>query len=318
LPPLNWITQAGAPPEDAFWVVVAAIHGRILGPVRKSAQNLADQKRRFRIYRQTRNKSDPRSVGLDRRGEQIMAEKETSGALHNDRLTVKQPIHLKIIHRNRIFRECLATVLSGDDRFHVVPVDHTDADELAAVEQQRPDVVLIDLNLPDQLALELTHHVRERVDSARVILLTHGNAEEDLAECFQAGAQGCILEESSLDDLRTAIDTVAAGGTFCPPKMVHSMLSCLAHSAREAYRREQSKPIELTPRELEVLRLIEDHLSNKQIACKLSRSLYTVKNHVHNIIEKLKVCDRFQAVEYAHRRRWLTKSRLPGSWRQDN
>ena len=115
---------------------------------------------------------------------------------------MKRPIHLKIIHRNRIFRESLAAVLSADDRFQVAPVDHTDADELAAIEQSRPDVVLIDLNLPDQLALELTRHVHERVDSAKVILLTHANSREDLVECFEAGAQGCVLEESSLDDLR--------------------------------------------------------------------------------------------------------------------
>ena len=100
---------------------------------------------------------------------------------------MKRPIHLKIIHRNRIFRESLAAVLSADDRFQVAPVDHTDADELAAIEQSRPDVVLIDLNLPDQLALELTRHVHERVDSAKVILLTHANSREDLVECFEAG-----------------------------------------------------------------------------------------------------------------------------------
>jgi DNA-binding NarL/FixJ family response regulator len=225
---------------------------------------------------------------------------------------VKPVIRLKIVHRNRIFRDCLATVLSGDDRFQIAPVDHTDGDEVAAIAQQRPDVVLIDLNLPEQFALELTHHIREHVPSAKVILLTHANSEEDLVECFEAGAQGCVLEESSLDDLRTAIETVAAGEVFCSPKMVHSMFSHLARSAREAYHRERSKPIDLTPRELEVLRLIEEDLANKQIARRLSISLYTVKNHVHNIVEKLKVSDRYEAVEYARRRRWLRKSSLPG------
>jgi DNA-binding NarL/FixJ family response regulator len=229
---------------------------------------------------------------------------------------VKRPIHLKIIHRNRIFRESVAVVLSTDDRFQVAPVDHTDADELAAIKQQRPDVVLIDLNLPEQLALELTHHVRECVDSARVILLTHANSKEDLVECFEAGAHGCVLEESSLDDLRTAIEAVAAGKTFCSPQMVHSMFGWLAESARDAYRRERSRPSELTRRELEVLRLVEEQLSNKQIARRLSLSLYTVKNHVHNIVEKLKVCDRHEAVEFARRRHWWMKSKLLGSSRQ--
>ena len=95
------------------------------------------------------------------------------------------------------------------------------------------------------------------------------------------------------------------------------MFGWLAESAAEAYRRDRSRPSELTPREVEVLRLIEEHLSNKQIARRLSLSLYTVKNHVHNIVEKLKVCDRHEAVEYAGRRHWLTRSKLLGSSRQD-
>ena len=231
---------------------------------------------------------------------------------------MKRPIHLKIIHHNRIFRECVAAVLSGDERLHVAPLDHTDAAELAAIERDRPDVVLIDLNLPEQLAVELTHRVREQVESAKVILLLHANSEEDLVECFEAGAHGCVLEESSLDDLRMAIDAVMSGETYCSPKMVHSMLGWLARSARDAYRRERLRPSELTPRELEILRLVEVHLSNKQIASRLSVSLYTVKNHVHNIVEKLKVCDRFEAVEYARRRRWLPKTKLPGSSRQEH
>lgn len=231
---------------------------------------------------------------------------------------MKRPIHITIVHRNRIFRESLAFALSEADRFQVAPVDHTAADELAAIQHQRPDVVLIDLNLPDQLALELTHHIRERTDTARVILLTHANSREDLVECFEAGAHGCVLEESSLDDLRGAIEAVAAGKTFCSPEMVHSMVGWLAESAREAHRRERARPGELTPRELEVLRLIGDHLANKQIARQLSISMYTVKNHVHNIVEKLKVCDRHEAVEYARRRHWLTRSKFLGSSRQEN
>jgi DNA-binding NarL/FixJ family response regulator len=231
---------------------------------------------------------------------------------------VKRPIYLKIVHQNRIFRECLASVLSGDGRFRVEPVDNTDADELAAIEQQRPDVVLLDLNLPDQLALALTRYIHDRVDCAKVILLTHVDCEDGLVDCFEAGAKGCVLEESSLDDLRRAIEAVASGETFCSPKMVHSMFSWLAQSARDAYRRERSKQITLTPRELEVLRLIEDRLSNKQIARRLSLSLYTVKNHVHNIVEKLKVSDRFEAVEYARHCRWLPKAKMPDCLRQND
>ncbi len=215
------------------------------------------------------------------------------------------PIRIKIIHRNRIFRECLARVLSGDGRFVVAPVDHTDADYLAAIASEHPQVVLLDLNLPDQLALSLTQHIREEASYARIILLTHVSTQDDLVECFAAGAHGGVLEESSLQDLREAIERVLAGETFCSPGMVHSVFRRLAQTARENYRRDRVEVVQLTARELEIVRLIAAHLSNKQIAKKLSVSLYTVKNHVHNIVEKLQVTGRYEAVDYARKQRWL-------------
>jgi DNA-binding NarL/FixJ family response regulator len=215
------------------------------------------------------------------------------------------PIRVKIVHRNRIFRECLARVLPGDGRFLVAQVDHTNADYLAAIAAEHPHVVLLDLNLPQQLALRLTQHIREELSFARIIVLTHVNTQDDLAECFAAGAHGGVLEESSLQDLREAIEKVAAGETFCSPGMVHSMFRRLAQSAQENYRRDRVDAVHLTTRELEIVRLISEHLSNKQIAKRLSVSLYTVKNHVHNIVEKLQVTGRYEAVDYARKQRWL-------------
>ena len=228
------------------------------------------------------------------------------------------PIRVKIVHRNRIFRECLARVLSGDGRFLVAQVDHTDADYLAAIAAERPQVVLIDLSLPQQLALSLTQHIREEASYARIIVLTHVNTHDDLAECFAAGAQGGVLEESSLQDLREAIEKVAAGETFCSPGLVHSMFRRLAQSAQESYRRDRVDAVRLTARELEIVRLISEHLSNKQIAKRLSVSLYTVKNHVHNIVEKLQVTGRYEAVDYARKQRWLAPGKLAAPDRHEN
>jgi DNA-binding NarL/FixJ family response regulator len=221
------------------------------------------------------------------------------------------PIRVKIVHRNRIFRECLATVLSEDGRFLVGQVDHTDADYLAAIASESPHVVLIDLNLPDQLALGLTHHMRDQGAGPRIILLTHGSTHDDLVECFAAGAAGCVLEESSLQELRHAIERVAAGQAFCSHDLVHSMFHRLAQRPKGHDRDEAAS---LTPRELEIVRLIAEHLSNKQIARRLSVSLNTVKNHVHNIVEKLQVTGRYEAVDYARQQRWLGpgKATAPG------
>ena len=115
-----------------------------------------------------------------------------------------------------------------------------------------------------------------------------------------------MLEESSLDDLRDAIVRVASGQNFCSHGLVHAVFHRLAHRMKEPIARPQRDEGELlTARELEIVGLIAEHLSNKQIAKRLAVSLNTVKNHVHNIVEKLQVTGRYEAVDYARRQRWL-------------
>jgi len=218
-----------------------------------------------------------------------------------------RPIHLKIIHRNRLFRECLESVLAEDERFDVQSVDHTDPKELETFDQEELDVFLIDLNLPDALAVELTRRIRQNMDRAKFLLLACASSQECLVECIAAGAHGCILETSSLDELDIAIEKVFHGETFCSQEIVQTMFDRLAETAPSAPWHRRAESIDLTPRELEVVDLISDRLSNKEIAKKLSLSAYTVKNHVHNIIEKLQVEDRHEAVEYARQRQWLKK-----------
>jgi len=226
---------------------------------------------------------------------------------------------VKIIHRNRLFRECLANVLSEDSRFLAEQVDHTADGSLAAIAAGSPQVVLLDLNLPEPTtALSLMYDIREQGPSLRIILLSHAGTHDDLVECFSAGAQGCVLEESSLQELREAIEKVAAGETYCSHGLVHAVFQRMAQAARESYRHDRDGTPCLTPRELDIVRLISEHLSNKQIARRLSVSLYTVKNHVHNLVEKLKVAGRYEAVDYARRQRWLLPGKPAGPGRGVN
>ena len=218
-----------------------------------------------------------------------------------------RPIHVRIIHRNRLFRECLESVLAEDQRFDVRSVDHTDTEALETFDQEESDVFLIDLNLPGELAVKLTRRIRERMDRAKLLLLAYASSQDCLIECIAAGAHGCILEASSLDELDMAIEKVFHGETFCSQEIVQTMFDRLASTAPNAPLRRRAESIDLTRRELEVVDLISDRLSNKEIAKKLSLSVYTVKNHVHNIVEKLSVEDRHEAVEYARQRRWLKK-----------
>ena len=217
---------------------------------------------------------------------------------------IASPIRVGIVHQNRIFRECLAKVLLQDAGIQAEAADHTGPDYRAAIAAAHPQVVLIDLNLPDQLALDLTRHFHDQASGPHVILLTQGTSHDDLVECFAAGAHACLPEDSSLQDLCEAIEKVAAGGIFCSHDVVHTMFHRMGQKHREG-RRDRSDMPTLTSREQEIVRLIAEHLSNKQIARRLSVSLYTVKNHIHNIVDKLDVSGRYEAVDFARKHRLL-------------
>jgi len=213
-------------------------------------------------------------------------------------------VRLSVFHHNRLFRECLISVLSGLG-YRMTEVDPSDTDYMELIEQERPDLILVGVSAPGQGAVELCRHVREHVGTAKIVLLARGSNEEDLYECFAAGVDGCLFEESPLAELQTAIEMVLRGEPFCPPQLVYSMFQKLTETAHPPRWTRRVQSVELTPRELEIVHLIAERLSNKEIAKKLSVSLYTVKNHVHNIVEKLQVKNRFEAVEYAYGRRWL-------------
>jgi two-component system NarL family response regulator len=217
---------------------------------------------------------------------------------------------LLFVHQNCLFRQLLVQAFSRSDDFEAIDVDHVRPDHRQLVVSAKPQMVLLDLGLPQRQAVELTWFVREHLEACKIVLLVHGaklteHSEAAVLECIEAGADGFVLEESPLEELRTAIEVVLAGQRFYSQPIVERMLDQLALFSRESRWKSQLRNVALTKRELEVLRWIAEGLSNKQVARKLSVSLYTVKNHVHNILEKLQVSDRFRAVEQAIDNRWL-------------
>jgi two-component system nitrate/nitrite response regulator NarL len=120
-----------------------------------------------------------------------------------------------------------------------------------------------------------------------------------LLDCIEAGAQGYVLEDNSLDELGSAVMNVFGDRVFWSAPLMESIMANLVQVRRESRWRKRSRAVELTDREQEILQWIADGLSNKEVARKLSLSLYTVKNHVSNIISKLKATDRKDAVRRA-------------------
>jgi two-component system NarL family response regulator len=129
--------------------------------------------------------------------------------------------------------------------------------------------------------------------------LQHQERPGSVLDCVEAGAKGYVLEEHSLDELGSAVANVNRDQVFWSPPLLQSIMENLVQVRREARWRKRIQTVELTERELEILQWIADGLSNKEVARKLSLSLYTVKNHVSNIISKLKATDRKDAVRRA-------------------
>ncbi|MCR4415889.1 MAG: response regulator transcription factor [Thermoguttaceae bacterium] len=218
-----------------------------------------------------------------------------------------QPVRVQVVHQSRLLRECLVSALSDGKHFEAVASEPALDDALRVFEASVPHTVLVDLHLPTREVLELIGQLKRASPRCKLILMARAASHESLLDCIAAGAHGCILEGASLEDLQSAIRRVLQGELFCSPEIVHSMFEQLAQARHRPLWADRVESVALTTRELEILDLIAQHLSNKQIARKLNISLYTVKNHVHNIVEKLRVEGRFQAVEYARQRHWLTQ-----------
>ena len=213
---------------------------------------------------------------------------------------MQQSIRLMIVNSQRLFRECLSSMLTKEG-FTVVGQEFNQKDALTQVDATELDVVLIDINSLNDSALELTMRLSLKYPQARLVILGLDGEEENFLQFIEAGAIGYVLKEAGLVDLVAIIGMVFRGETVCSPQTAYSVFSRVAELSHEQLDRKTSGPQKLTMRELEILQLIADGLSNKQIAERLNKSLFTVKNHVHNILEKLHVHFRQEAIMCAYR-----------------
>jgi two-component system nitrate/nitrite response regulator NarL len=201
-----------------------------------------------------------------------------------------------------LFRECLARVLSQSKERRAEPVPHDAESVTRILSEAAAKVLFVDLNLPEGTTLRI---IQEAAKGEMKVIVLVPDEHEKLIECIAAGAHGCVLERSTLDELTPAIDSVLRGQSYCSTEVVHTLYHQLKSMSREVAWRKNVPAARLTARESEVLELMAERLSNKQIARKLSVSLYTVKNHVHNILEKLQVESRMDAILGAREQRLI-------------
>lgn len=202
---------------------------------------------------------------------------------------MSDPISVFVVVEVRLYREGLCEILGRDDRFDVVgsAVDAASAIELAR--QRSPDALLVSTGLADNR--QWIGCLRDTVPNAAVVALAVPDVPNDVIAWVEAGASSFVTTEASLMDLCSTIESAHRGEAYCSPRTLAALLKRLSASAEPA----SPRVLTLTVREREIAEMLGSGLSNKEIAARLRIEATTVKNHVHNILEKLNVRRRAEA-----------------------
>jgi len=214
-------------------------------------------------------------------------------AFADSRSTPPAPVAVQarvlVVDDHSLLRTGVANIINQETDLEVVAEAANGRDAIDAFLLHHPDVVLMDLRMPEMEGVEAIRRIREIDSQARVVVLTTYDADEDIARALQAGAKAYILKDIAADALVACVRDVLAGKTYLAP----------AAAAKLA---EHVTQVQLTPRELAALQLLANGHSNKEIATSLGISERTVKSHLAHLFEKLQVTSRTEAVRVATRR----------------
>ena len=223
--------------------------------------------------------------------------------------SARRALRLCISDPHHLFRECLATALERDERFGVIDQVESGAALLERLARCEADVLVLGTDVVDGELMRLTRDVSALFPALRTLILGRAEEDEPVVDCLLAGAGGFLLRDQPLAEVSAAIQVVARGERVCPPRIMRLLFARLGDLGRERKRRHRLEVLELSTREMEILRLIADGLTNQEIACRLYLSVHTVKNHVHRILDVLGVHSRWGAVNHAFAKGWLVDRR---------
>ncbi len=212
-----------------------------------------------------------------------------------------RPIRVVIVDDHALFRRGLDLVLSEEPDIEIVGEAGDGIEAVTRTQELLPDIVLMDVRMPRATGIDAARAIRDTLPDTKVIMLTVSEDEEDLYEAVKAGANGYLLKEVAIEEVADAVRAVARGHSLISPSMASKLLGEFNVLARRAEERRRVMSPRLTERELEVLKLVAKGMSNREIAGELFIAENTVKNHVRNILEKLQLHSRMEAVVYAMR-----------------
>ena len=231
-----------------------------------------------------------------------------AGSADDESRQAPEPIRTLIVDDHALFRRGLEMVLDAEDDIELVGEASDGEEAVLRAGESLPDIILMDIRMPRSSGIEACRALKELVPSAKIVMLTISDEEEDLFEAIRAGASGYLLKDIPLDELADSVRAVHGGQSLINPSMAGKLLTEFATLARRDAEDEPAKHApapKLTDREMEVLRLVARGMNNRDIAKELFISENTVKNHVRNILEKLQIHSRMEAVMIAVREKLI-------------
>ncbi|HZB02029.1 MAG TPA: response regulator transcription factor [Actinomycetota bacterium] len=228
-----------------------------------------------------------------------------SGEISTRKGGANERLRVMVVDDHALFRRGLEMVLQAEDDLTLVGEASDGVEAVEKAQELMPDVVLMDVRMPKRSGIEAAGHIKELLPHAKILMLTISDDESDLYDAIKAGAAGYLLKEIPIEEVADAIRSVWAGQSRISPSMASKLLTEFAAISKEADERPQMPAPKLTDREMEVLRLVAQGLNNRDIAKQLFISENTVKNHIRNILEKLHLHSRMEAVVYAVREKMI-------------
>jgi two-component system response regulator NreC len=210
-------------------------------------------------------------------------------------------IHVLLTDDHTLFRQGIRNLLSGEPDMEVVAEASNATDAIAVALQTRPDVVLMDIGMPGMSSFDAARQIRKDRPETRVVFLSMYDDEDYLAECVELGANGYILKDSPVEQLLTAVREVFRGGSFVSPRLLTRLVDDFRAHGQGAAR--QPRFGTLTKREREILKLLAEGQSVKEIAGSFDLSVKTVEAHKFNLMRKLNIHNKAQLVQYAIQRK---------------
>ncbi|MCL4547095.1 MAG: response regulator transcription factor [Bacteroidetes bacterium] len=209
-------------------------------------------------------------------------------------------IRLLLIEDNRLLMDGILAILKPQKDIVIIAASGDGKNTLVKIKELKPNVVLLDLGLRSQNSLHVVEIVKKDFPEAKIIVMDLAPVQADILQYVKAGANGFILKDASLKDFLITIRTVSEGATVLPPLLVDSLFSQIVdHAVREG-KSKLKEAVQMTKREREVIGLLGEGMSNKEIGQRIHVSIYTIKSHIHNIMEKLALHTRLEIANYSY------------------